>query len=196
MAHEDFCRGEYIKILYIGRSDMYHKGLDLLLEAVKIEKEFMKQNKCKLYIHGPDFQDRRAELMQAVQSNNIEDLVEINNAIIGKEKEERILECDYFIQTSRFEGMPMGILEALSYGLPCIVTEGTTLADFVKTTDSGWVCETNSQSIASAICRAIGERRLLSEKSKNAIESVKKQFSWEVVSSSTIEKYKSLIENK
>ena len=134
--------------------------------------------------------------MQAVQSNNIEDLVEINNAIIGKEKEERILECDYFIQTSRFEGMPMGILEALSYGLPCIVTEGTTLADFVKTTDSGWVCETNSQSIASAICRAIGERRLLSEKSKNAIESVKKQFSWEVVSSSTIEKYKSLIENK
>lgn len=43
-----------------------------------------------------------------------------------------LLQTDLFIQTSRHEGMPMGLLEALSIGVPCLVTVGTSLGHIIK----------------------------------------------------------------
>ena len=48
------------------------------------------------------------------------EVVKLNREIDEEEKRQILLDTDVFIQTSRFEGMPMGILEALSYGLPCL----------------------------------------------------------------------------
>lgn len=54
-----------------------------------------------------------------------------------------------------FEGMPMGILEAASYGLPCLITEGTMLGESVKKYDAGWVAQTNAESIAEHLKTAV-----------------------------------------
>ena len=103
-----------------------------------------------------------------------------------------MLESDVFIQTSRFEGMPLGILEALSYGIPCLITEGTTLTEFVKQ-EAGWSCETDAKSISLTIKKAIEEKRLLNQKSQCAKNICEKYFSWENVSRSTLEEYVKII---
>jgi len=47
----------------------------------------------------------------------LQNVVYINDGIFDDEKEKKQLESDFFILTSRFEGHPMGLIEALSYGL-------------------------------------------------------------------------------
>ena len=90
--------------------------------------------------------------------------------------------------------MPLGILEALSYGLPCIVTEGTSLGKLIKDNDLGWVAETNVESITEAINLALDEKALCMNKSENAIKVINEQFSWDIIAKETVDKYSKTIE--
>ena len=73
------------------------------------------------------------------------------------------LKNDVFIRTSRFEGLPLGILEALSLGLPCLVTKGTNLDELVNNYNAGWGVETTSKMVASAIKNAVLKEHSLIE---------------------------------
>ena len=87
----------------------------------------------------------------------------------------------------------MGILEALSYGIPCMITEGTTLAGFVKDRNAGWTCGTDSSAIAEMIALALSQKDELASKSKNARKAVSDDFSWESIAKATIDEYARLI---
>ena len=182
-----------IKIVYIGRLDFYHKGIDLMLEAIRQKKDYFIENNCKLYIYGPDYTNERKVVKKLIEDNNVQDIVTISDAVLGTEKEKALLNADIFIQTSRFEGMPLGILEALSYGVPCLITEGTNVGNYVKKYNAGWVAKTNSNSIADKISQAIFERKLWKEKSVNAVNLVNENFSWEEISKQAIRDYERLI---
>ena len=89
--------------------------------------------------------------------------------------------------------MPLGILEALSYGMPCLITEGTTLAKKVEQAAAGWGCETSADAIAAAMRKAVEEKNTLAEKSENARRMIEKEFTWEKIEEDTLGKYRSLI---
>lgn len=182
-----------LKFLYIGRIETYQKGLDLLVEAISLIKDFVKRENCKFYIHGPQYPSRCGQINELIEKYSLEDVIKVCGSISGSAKSLEILNSDIFIQTSRFEGMPMGILEAMSYGLPCIVTKGTTLARYVIENDAGWACDTNAEEISETIKLAISEKAKLSNKSDNAYKAVKKDFNWKTVAENTIAQYKSLI---
>ena len=61
--------------VYIGRLDAYHKGLDLMLEAVRIKADFLKANRCRFDIYGPDYKGRYAHLQEIISEKSIDDLV-------------------------------------------------------------------------------------------------------------------------
>lgn len=182
-----------MKFVYIGRLDVYHKGLDLMLTAIGRIKEFLLENKCQFYIFGPDCKGRYSQVEKLIQDNNIHELVELNHEILGQKKEDILLESDCFIQTSRFEGMPMGILEAMSYGIPCLVTEGTTVSNIVRENDAGWSGATSIDSIAVMLKQAIEEKNTLVTKSKNARRIIEENFRWDIVAKLAIEQYKLLV---
>lgn len=182
-----------LKLLYIGRLDAFHKGLDILLEAVGKSKETFLENYVTLEIYGPDKLGRFAHLEELVKENDVGDVVSLNREIFGEEKLNKLLEADVFVQTSRFEGMPLGILEALSLGVPCLVTEGTTLRNFVEDGNAGWGAETNVDGVCRAFERIIAEKGQLKEKSENAVKIVKDNFVWDAIAADTVEKYKNAI---
>ncbi len=182
-----------INLIFIGRLDLYTKGLDLLLEAINICFYFLKQNKIRISIYGSDFNGQFFEIKKIIENKNIQSIVGLNHEILYKEKIDKLLENDVFIQTSRTEGMPMGILEAMSYGLPCLITRGTSLGELVEKYNAGWVCETNSESIANCIIRCIKEKKLLKEKGQNARKLIEQNFTWDKISKITIETYKKII---
>ncbi len=184
-----------IKFVYIGRLDAYHKGLDLLCKAIAVQHEFLIKNKCEFYIYGPDAVGRYAQLEELIRQNKIEDLVKLNLAVTGKVKENILLDTDVFIQTSRFEGMPLGILEALSYGIPVLITEGTTLYDVVSEYKAGWVAQTSTESIAETLVTAVMGKESLSKKSQSALRLTKEKFSWECISRQTVKIYEKIKES-
>lgn len=182
-----------INFTYIGRLDPNHKGLDLMIKAIALKEEILFENKCEFSIYGPDQFGYVEKLNKLLTENLTKELVKLNSALYGEEKEQTLLNSDIFIQTSRFEGMPMGILEALSYGIPCLVTKGTGLGDLIQKYDAGWVAETNAEDIARVLTVAIQEKTLYPQKGANARRLVEENFSWSTVAKSTIEKYQSLI---
>ncbi len=180
------------KFVYIGRLDVYHKGLDLLLAAVAQIKEYLIQKGCKFCIYGPDYRGRYAQVERLIRENEVSEIVSLKHEILGEDKENALLSADCFIQTSRFEGMPMGVLESLSYGLPCLVTKGTTLDKTISENGAGWACDNTVESIATAIRRAVEEKSDLQTKSLNARNLALRKFQWSNMSLQAIEAYRTL----
>ena len=179
--------------VYIGRLDAQHKGLDLMLEAVRLKADFLRQHRCQLHIYGPDLAGRYAFVENMIQEKSIGDIVQLNPAVSGQEKEDILLNGDVFIQTSRHEGMPLGVLEALSYGIPCLITRGTNLGEAVEAADAGWTAETDAQSIAEQLEKAVLERESWQEKGRNAVKLVEQNYAWDVIGEDTVNTYQQLI---
>ncbi len=191
---KDAFRREGLRFTYIGRLESVIKGLDLMTDAVRIARERLSESGAYLTLYGPDLMGRYAALEEMIKEKGIGDLVTLSPAVKGKEKEEILLDSDVFIQTSRTEGMPLGILEAMSYGIPCLITEGTTLGSFVTENSCGWSAKTDAQSIADALCSAIDEADSLTEMSKNARAATEKSFAWDIIAKNAINKYAELSE--
>lgn len=180
-----------IRFLYIGRLDAYHKGLDILLDAVQLSSGVMRKTNATLDIYGPDYQGRYAHIEALISERNVGDIVTLHHEISGDEKIRVLLDADVFIQTSRFEGMPMGILEAMSYGVPCLVTEGTTLGTIIKDNKAGWVSENEGVSIHKQIISAIDEKNK-GQYSDNARRLIQEIFDWDIVSHNVLIIYEKL----
>lgn len=185
-------RTDGLRFLYIGRLELAVKGLDILIAAIRKEKELLAKHHCIFSIYGPDHVGRYAQLENLIRETGVEDLVSLHHEVTGAEKEKLLLDADIFIQTSRTEGMPTGILEAMAYGIPCAVTEGTTLASFVRENDAGFASETTVDGVAQMLRCAVEERAKLPEISKNARDAVSRSFSWETVAENTVEEYKKI----
>lgn len=103
------------EILSIGRLS-YEKGYDILVNAIKIINSHYA---CKFNIIGDGPEMRRIKGL--VQSYNLE-----NNIIMHgfrKDIHTYLLKASLFILPSRNEGMSNVLLEAMLYGLACIVTK-------------------------------------------------------------------------
>ena len=100
-----------------------------------------------------------------------------------------------FIQTSRFEGMPLGVLEACSYGLPCLVTEGTNLGKKLVENSAGWCSQNDSYSVAEAIAKCLSEKEKYAAYGHNGCAYVYKVFSWDVIAKQTIDEYKKVLKS-
>lgn len=181
-----------INFTYIGRLEVCIKGLDLMIKAIALRKNFLIKNNCKFTFYGPDRFDRGDEIRNLVAENNVEELIQLKQEISGIQKESVLLDSDVFIQTSRSEGMPLGVIEALSYGLPVLITEGTTLGTYVRKYNAGWVAETSVESIAKSFEKVIDEKKCFREKGQQAIKLIEENFKWEKIAKNVVEKYKQI----
>ena len=91
-----------------------------------------------------------------------------------------MLNSDVFILTSRFEGHPMGLIEALAYGLPAVVSSGSNMKDEIENADAGWTCDTSVESLRQALLTMIGEKDKFQIKSINAA-TLAKGYDWTVL---------------
>lgn len=181
--------------VYVGRILPHIKGLDLMIRAFSLEKEFLMRHGCTLDIYGP-FEDRgysyRPEMEELLQKEDAAELVRLHDSVTGDEKSRVLLDADVFIQTSRTEGMPMGVLEAFAYGLPCLLTEGTTFAETVSENGAGWNGGSSAETIAAALVKAVEDRERLREFSENALK-LSENYSWNSAAETAVKKYNSII---
>lgn len=188
--------GETLRLVYIGRLEIKIKGLDLLLQAVSENAAFLREHHVVLDLYGPDSPNDRAFLTDMIARSELADIVSLHGPVFDNEKEAALLGADCFIQTSRSEGMPMGLMEALSYGLPVIVTEGTGLAADAERFDMGFGCETSAEGVGSALRRAVEEREQLTEKGRRARTYIENALSWDMVAQVEISEYLKIIKKQ
>ena len=167
--------------------------MDLLIEAVALDKEFFASNNSRIDLYGADYKGGAATVSKLISSSELEDIISLNaEGIYGPDKTEALLASDMFIQVSRWEGMPSGILEAFSLGLPVIVSKETGLAEDVLVADYGYVPELNAESILQSLKTAYANRGRLGVLSDNAYR-LSKKYDWEVVAKRTVEEYERMV---
>lgn len=187
---------EIFKVLYIGRYNIYHKGLDVLLKAIKYQKEYFEKNKFKFVFWGNDSDNGIQKIKEIIKKYHIEKLVEINNEIFGKEKEKEILGSNLFIHTSRLEGHPTSIIEAISYGIPVFVTPGTNVYEDVKNNNLGFVSKLNYKQIANKLIEAFENKNKYNKITENEIKFAKVNYNWENIAKKIIKLYQKEINHK
>lgn len=184
---------EKLNIVYIGRLDIKIKGLDILLRSIIQIKEILREKKCFFTLYGPHNKQSK-RILNLIKKYDISDIIIIKNAVYNEEKVKVLLESDLFIQASRSEGMPIGILEALSFGIPCIVTKGTGLSSFINEYEAGWTADCNFHSLSQAILNAIDNKEKIHVYSKNAVKLIDEQFYWCNTEGDAINKYYEIID--
>ena len=186
-------KNDYFNFVYIGRYAIFHKGLDILVDACKEIQSFMRKNKIRINLYGVDFENDLQKLNKMINENSLADIMIVNDGVYGDEKFNKMIEADCFIQTSRMEGQPVGIIEALSVGLVSVVTDGTTFADLVERENCGFAAGSTSYSVAKTMVKVYNEKDNLPEMSKKAREVIKDNFSWDMIAKRTKNIYSEFI---
>lgn len=181
-----------LKGIYIGRIEIYQKGLDILIEVCSKIKDEMRNNNCTINLYGPDRGGAKNKLITMITEAGLEDLITINDGVFGEKKTEVQKDADFFIMTSRFEGHPMVLIEALAYGLPSLVTKGSNMADEISKMNAGWTSDTNVLGIAKSFKQLMKDRNEFENKSRNAIALASK-YDWNEIAKTSHQKYIELI---
>lgn len=179
-----------LKIVYIGRISFEHKGIDVLLKAIEeLEKEDNHNYHISFY-GNPD--DANVNLL--VQTLKDKSIASFEGGIYGKDKDELLKKTDVFILTSRYEGMPMGVLEAWSYGIPCILTSGTNMIGKDTFRNAFWETQLNPLSICETVKRAVKSMGMNPTLYRMASYKESLKYGWNIIAKQSIETYKRAIQ--
>lgn len=184
-----------LKIIYLSRIDIHHKGIDMLLEALKIGETELNDMNFKLTFYGSGKANDIKYLKEKVKTINLK--IDIEGAVYDSAKIKILRNADILVLTSRYEGMPITILEALSFGIPCLITPETNFSDLIIKNNSGWITSSNASDISKILILAIKEytqnKIQLRKNSRNAITG---NYEWSVIAEKSIRVYQKLITNK
>lgn len=157
------------KIISVGRLNE-QKGYERLIEAWSRIASRHPEWEVNLYGHG----EQKEEFEALIKKLKIEDSFHIlppTNRII-----EKYCESSFYVMSSRFEGLPMVLLEAMSCGLPCVSFDcphGP--SDLIQSGTNGILVENgNIQQLASAMEKMIDNEESRIRMGQNAFRFIQK----------------------
>ncbi|MDQ1511019.1 MAG: hypothetical protein QOG50_2863 [Actinomycetota bacterium] len=106
-------------LLWLGRFDPQHKGLDLLVRALATVP---RETRPTLRLVGPDWRDGRERMVALVRDLHLEEWVSVEPPLYGDEKWSALRSASGFVYPSRWEGFGNSVAEAASLGVPLLVT--------------------------------------------------------------------------
>ena len=124
-------------LVYVGRIDLWHKGLDILVRGVAEAPEW------HVVLVGPDFRESREPLQRLAETLEMQHRITFTGPRRGRLLDEVLAAADLFAHISRWEGLPLSLLEALSHGVPALVSPAVEQAVGVSASGAGWVADPN-----------------------------------------------------
>lgn len=171
-----------LKLLFVARF-AHNKGIHILLEAIKQlnEEGYTDQFEFNLGGKGPLFEHFSKKF-------NFE-----NVNYLGFVSDEQLVDLyrtnDLFVFPTLFEGMPTVVLEAMSYGMPAVVSNVGATAELIDDKSKGYLIKKNSveelkKSILHFYHLDTAEKQQLSDAAYNH---VKNNFTWDIVAKKHLE---------
>ena len=163
---------------FVGRLDIYTKGLDTLIKAFAQFKK--NQPEAQLWIVGDS--KEKSILEQLIKENFLEKNIILYGSKFAAEKEELLQKMDVFVHPSRNEGLPLAVIEAASFGKPCIVTDATNIGAQITHCQAGIsISSQNSTQLYEAMQKLFSvweNPTAFKEMQENAIRMVEENYNW------------------
>lgn len=162
-------RNQYL--LYLGRIAK-RKRIDLIISA--FAKLHENNKKIILIIAGSGSKSDELEIKQLIHKLGIEENVKLTGLVIGNEKLELLESAKLFIHTSYGDTHPVAVEEALTMGVPVVITN----CDMPEVTEyeAGVIIEPDVDSIYQTLIKMLENENRLSVFSKNAKKLVSEKY--------------------
>lgn len=159
------------KMLFLGILGK-RKGTYDLLEV--LPEIFEKYPKAHIYFGG----DGEREMAEKIcQEKGIAGGVDFLGWVRGEEKEKWLKECSIYVLPTYHEGMPMSILEAMSYGMAVVSTYVGGIPHLIQNKENGLLCEAGDIAALQACLEELLQNPKYCEKlGRQAAEKIQKEF--------------------
>lgn len=149
-------------LLFLGRLDIFHKGLDVLIESYARSKIDIP---LKIVGDGLD----KMKIKKIIREKGLEEKIEMLGYVSEEEKYELLHNCLAVCMPSRVEGFPLVAMDAAALGKPVIGTRVVGLVEAVVDGKTGLLVEKdNIQEFATAIRKIVENKELRSYLGKKA----------------------------
>ncbi|WP_215241564.1 glycosyltransferase [Dyadobacter helix] len=173
-------------ILFMGRLNI-KKGLDLLLPAfMQVHAQLPD---ALLILAGPD-DGYQAETEEFINRHNLGDRVRLVGMLTDTLKKEALSDADLFVLPSYSEGFSIAVLEAMTAGVPALVSDRVGFGDYIKKYQAAYLTPLTGEGVAEGLLKILQDEAYRSSISKKAFEMVKQNFDIRVVANQLLEEYK------
>ena len=185
----DFCwdggSGGYL--LWLGRFDPEHKGLDILLNAMSV---LGKQHRPQLRLHGPDWRNRKGRVAEMVNAMGLDEWVRIGDAVYGRDKFDLLSRASGFVYPSRWEAFGNSVAEAAALGVP-VLTTTYPLGLYLAERSAGVAKQPEPAALATGISEITGPTS--ARMGSNARRVAAEELSWDAVVRSWLSQVEQLL---
>jgi glycosyltransferase involved in cell wall biosynthesis len=148
------------RVVFLGRFDVLHKGLDLLWEIAR------KLPHLTFELYGKeDHRTRKwfAQLLKEQPKN-----VHLKKPVFGPEKDAVLAGAALYLQSARWDGFPLSVAEAMLVGVPCALASRINAGRQFLEEDLGLTFEAQANLAAPRIDHALRDRAALERWSARA----------------------------
>jgi glycosyltransferase involved in cell wall biosynthesis len=170
------------RIVFLGRFDVEHKGIDLLFSLASAMPH------VDFHLHGSGSSKALNELMSSRPSN-----LSLLKPVYDAEKVAVLQSADIYIQMSRWEGIPISVMEAMSLGRPCAVNEAIKLSSLFEAKELIWVLPGDPEKAAPILSHLLNTPDQLAARAEAARQFVLSHFSPEKIAEQYLNVYKEAI---
>jgi glycosyltransferase involved in cell wall biosynthesis len=156
-----------VRMLSVGRMET-EKRYDLLVEAAALLKP------CEVTIVGQG--SLRASLIAQARDRGVD--LRLPGNIPNEQLPQVMLQHDVFVCTSRWEGHPKALTEAMAVGMPCVGTNAPGVSNLIDHGRTGLLVEASADVVADAIWRITQDQEFAQRLGSNAREEMRKKLSF------------------
>jgi glycosyltransferase involved in cell wall biosynthesis len=140
--------GERRRLVYLGRFDVIKKGLDRLVEIARLLPD------VEVDAYGTAARTERPGFerlcRQGLPAN-----MRFHEPVYEEAKRTALASATIYVQTSRDDGFPMSIVEAMRLGVPVAVTKGCDIGETIIKEDLGMLLSDDPSSAAAGLMSAM-----------------------------------------
>ncbi len=156
-------------LLFLGRLDVWIKGLDLLVEALSC----LPPNRFCLVLAGPDWKGGKAKLEALAEEYGCRDRLRFPGPVYGEKKWSLFKMANVFVSPSRYEAFNITQAEAMACGLPVVTSTTTSLAPELRDAGAAIVSPLAAEPLARAMATLEADpelRRIMSARGRAWVE--------------------------
>jgi glycosyltransferase involved in cell wall biosynthesis len=177
-----------VLILSVGRL-VGRKQVDLLIKATKIlQLENLNQYHVVIVGEGPE----QSNLVQLAKKYGLQNIVELPGRISDEQRDLYYRAADIFVLTSSYEGFPITMLEAMSYGVAVIASRIDSLSCLREGIESLMFPAGDSLALSICIKTLLTSPPLRTQLSTSA-RMFAENHSWKKVAGETLKLYRNLL---